>query len=165
MAQIFGDYQKYLSFIDDYACFSNELFLSSKNQKYSSFFTDIIQTQNFSHFIHNEPQKHELFNKIALRNSGHRTTNVSRPSGILSMFTKTKLLDLNLKDITISSQSEIKTSHNSSVLSGENQINNSKAATPDNSIVELYVPPFFLKTSLLDIEKIEESISESKLIY
>lgn len=161
---IFGDYQKYLSFIDDYACFSSELFLSNKPQKYHNYYRFIIETQNFSYFIENHPQNHELFNKLSIRNPAARISKV-RSSGILSIFSKTKVLDLNVKDITVNNPIENnRSSLNSSLISGDNP-NSSKIVSPESSITELYVPPFFLTTSLLDLEKIEESISESKLLY
>ena len=98
---LFGDYMKYLTYIDGFACFNQDLFINNKSQKHKVFFLEIISTQNFSIFINNNPSKHSFFNKLVQRLSGRRTTNLQKPipTGILgTIFNKKKYLAVEVKD-------------------------------------------------------------------
>lgn len=157
---ILGNYHKYLSYIEDLPCFNLELFLTNINPKYSKFYSEIIQSQNFQSFIQNNPQQNELFNKLILKYSGQRKTNVNKkPSGIIGLFSKSKVLDISVKDIL----------HNTTNSTDVNSKSGNNSAYSDNFskniedksleyINEYIVPPFFINYPLVESDKIEEYV-------
>ena len=168
---IFGDYQKYLTYLEDQACFNLDLFLSNKNSKYNNFYSDIVLSQNFNNFIQNNPQNNSLFTKIALRKSGKRQTNITteKKMSIMNLFAKKKLIEFNVNDLTssnISSNANSDIGSSSKVINKDVSIvseNNSKTSNnvdQSSEIMEYIVPPFFFKSPFFDIEKIEECVGE-----
>lgn len=135
---LIGDYQKYLTYVDSFACFNENLFLSKKTEKYHNFYKEIIQGQNFINFLQNKPEEKYFFNKLIKFVTSKRSTNIDREStSLLSIFTKKKLVKADLKDITIKkeetysipsfsrSSSTINLQSNKNLNSSYNNINNS----------------------------------------
>lgn len=62
----FGDYEKYLSIIDEIPLFNNETFIKLKPSKESEYYEEILSTQNFLLFLQNNQHSEEIFkNKTA----------------------------------------------------------------------------------------------------
>jgi len=173
LVNIFGDYTKCLTYIEDQACFNSEHFLATKNPKYLNFYSEIIHSQNFNSFIQNNPENKTLFSSLSLSNAGKRETNITeKKNSLMGFFTKKKLIDFNMKDITETagisySYSGHLSNKNISQLVNISAIseNNSKVSkefgeSTSEEIREYIVPPFFFKSPIFDIEKIEEYVNE-----
>lgn len=104
LSGIFGDYQRYLTYLDDQAVFNIDSFLSNRNNQYENFYTEILKTQNFMNFIENNPKKAVFFNKICDRLYRIRKTNVNNKNRSLvlglSIFNKKRLIEFNISDIS-----------------------------------------------------------------
>lgn len=99
---LIGDYQKYLTYVDSFACFNEILFLNSKPEKYHQFYREIIQSQNFMNFLQNKPQEKIFFNKLINIVTSKRNTNIDKADkSLLSIFSKKKNIKAELKDIII----------------------------------------------------------------
>ena len=74
--EMFQDYAKYLSFIEQDAVFNKALFLQKKPNNEKKFYSDIIDSQLFQQFIQNVTSADvEYFNnKIALKRLGKKTS-------------------------------------------------------------------------------------------
>ena len=61
LCKMFGGYKKYVSVIEHFAYFNNELFLKEK-KSYKSFYSELISTEMFNLFIQ-KCNKYQYFNK------------------------------------------------------------------------------------------------------
>lgn len=68
MVQLFGDYKKYLSYLDNVALFNSDGFLLKRDKAYNAFFSDLTSTQNFRQFLQNlDNENVVLFDKLCVR--------------------------------------------------------------------------------------------------
>ena len=73
MAFIFGDYKKYVSFIDKTPIFNTKSFIALKPEKYSEFYDTIVNTHIFKYFLQIESEENLFyFNKLCLRYSNRQ---------------------------------------------------------------------------------------------
>lgn len=68
MSILFGDYKKYLSYIEDEAVFNSESFLYGKRKK-NKFYYDLINTQNFRQFLQNRIEDNNEFEILNNKNA------------------------------------------------------------------------------------------------
>ncbi len=173
LVSIFGDYKKYLTYIEDQACFNSEHFLATKNSKYLNFYSEIIHSQNFNSFIQNNPENKILFCSLSLSNAGKRETNITeKKNSIMGFFTKKKLFDFNVKELTetvgnsysysghLSNKNISQLANISAVSENNSKVSKEFGESTSGEIRDYIVPPFFFKAPIFDIEKIEEYVND-----
>lgn len=66
MARLFGDYIKYLSFIDKVPIFNKESFIETKNAKFREFYDQLTDTQSFLFFLQQDlKESYPIFYKLS----------------------------------------------------------------------------------------------------
>lgn len=64
---LFGDYKKYVSFIDDSNYFNSQSFVSSRPEKFQIFYNDLTSSGIFRHFLNNKSDSFPYFDKMSSR--------------------------------------------------------------------------------------------------
>ena len=160
--RLFGDFSKYLSFIDGVPIFNKECFLIN-HSKNGDFFEKFIDSQNFSYFLQCEfKDNFPYFNKLCLRLIGHNNRKtislsnniskspISRPSINNSTQNSTPNININYKTPSLNLE-------NSNNSQSENNIEGNKIELSDTFLIN----PYFISEQLVpNIDKIEELIYE-----
>ena len=92
--EMFQDYAKYLSFVDQDAVFNKALFLEKKSKSEKRFYNDIIDTQLFQQFTQNVINEDMGYfnNKIALRELGKKNKKNKKKEKKISITEKEYLI-------------------------------------------------------------------------
>ena len=158
LVQFFGDYKKYLSYLDNSALFNNDGFLSKKERSIRTFLGEIISNQNFKQFLQLSLSKDNktiiMFNKLCLKYFGNINIFNKLPSKVRS-----SSVSASVCNNALNSSANIK--KDSSL-----DKNNTSFTTENidlNCNVDTYIiNPFIFGDSLTDLEflNIENTIAE-----
>ena len=180
-AVLFGDYKKYVSFIDEFPYFNKESFLANRPTGHKKFYNEFTQTGIFRHFLQNMKNDFSYFEKKILRykniiitkNSGTRVT--KRKSSIFSvidkkLFPRSNSLNKDKSTTTLQNSSGVRKSNNEILnktpnpflkvektdsLSGSQD--NSKDAALNNCF---FLTPYFISNTIIksDITNIDDLV-------
>jgi uncharacterized protein YbcV (DUF1398 family) len=64
---LFGDYKKYVSFIDDSNYFNSQSYVSSRPEKFQQFYNELTSSGIFRHFLNNKSDSFPYFDKMSTR--------------------------------------------------------------------------------------------------
>jgi hypothetical protein len=90
MVMMIGDYQKYVSYIEELPLFNNESFIDSRPEKYHNFYSELIHSQNFRYFLQTKDQLayfHKMcsrFNNFILTKGNVSIKNLKKSKNIFS---------------------------------------------------------------------------------
>jgi len=93
---MFSDYTKYISFIDDDVVFNKNLFISSKTNEEKNFFLELFETQIFQQFIQNFNNENSYYfnSKLNERNSNNKIIEVKKNQNEKTFIIKPEFLNL-----------------------------------------------------------------------
>ncbi len=142
LCKMFGGYKKYVSVIEHFAYFNNELFLKEK-KSYKSFYRELISTEMFNLFIQ-KCNKYQYFNKyISIFSNEYKRSTSSLSTNTIKETPKlTKQNSLFAFSTESSSQNSTLNASNSS---------NKKS-------VNFIIAPYFIQPLISDINKVNEII-------
>ena len=142
LCKMFGGYKKYVSVIEHFAYFNNELFLKEK-KSYKSFYSELISTEMFNLFIQ-KCNKYQYFNKyISIFSNEYKHSTSSLSTNTIKETPKlTKQNSLFAFSTESSSQNSTLNASNSS---------NKKS-------VNFIIAPYFIQPLISDINKVNEII-------
>ena len=93
---MFSDYTKYISFIDDDVVFNKNLFISSKTNEEKNFFLELFETQIFQQFIQNFNNENSYYfnSKLNERNNNNKIIEVKKNQNEKTFIIKPEFLNL-----------------------------------------------------------------------
>lgn len=176
MVGLFGNYTKYLSFLENVPLFNKESFLINSSFKDKQFFDSFVDSQLFSYFLQQDVKRvFPYFAKISLRYSSSLIK--------INKFAEKRSNSLSntIKSLKLQSKKQTPTKHNSLITSNNNNIsvvknnsfhpihNSGRSEVSVDVEKEMEIPdydtfsihPYFLSESIINsnIYRIEEIIN------
>lgn len=149
--ELFGDYVRYLSFIDEVPLFNTESFLKNRPEKDSKFYDELVQTQIFRQFLQNDAKEtYPYFYRLTLRYTGSKIRNSNRSNSVtgrkstLRSFSQNKIQNTNNSGIIKTLLNNEKNDNNGKSQNTLNIIDNKSS----DSIESLVLKPYFIKNNI-----------------
>jgi hypothetical protein len=166
MVRLFGDYNKYLSFVDGVPLFNKESYLINHSSKDKAFFERLADSQNFNYFLqYDVKETYPYFHKLSLRlSTSLKSKGFEKRSNSLS---KMSILGADSRSRS-NTQTKINVVKNSSYNNDpntDNCSNSSISAVLDlktNDYLEsFFITPYFISDSILkaNVYKLEDLIT------
>lgn len=168
MLRLFGDYSKYLSYVDGVPLFNKESYLINHSSKDKVFFERIADSQHFNYFLQYDIKEvFPYFHKLCLRYSNtlkmktyeKRSNSLSKMNAVKSDNNKSSNVVVQMKTNAVTRNSSFND------VNSDNNSNNSLSAISDNKSNEFLenflITPYFISEYILksNLYKLEELIT------
>lgn len=168
MGRLFGNYSKYLTFMDGVPLFNKESFLITKPHKEKGFYDRFSESQLFNYFLQQDVKKaFPYFSKISLRFANPPKIK-SKTTSLISFSKKNSTPSISIVKGNQVDQSAISgntSAHKKSLNNYSETSSNSMTAIVDMKNLDYFenyiIPPYFISESIIksNMYKIEELIS------